>query len=617
MNRFFFLFLCFLSVQFLRSQVTVGTKETSVPAALLQLKNINNVTNGDANATKGMMLPRVNITDPKSLVDINGASTSSPEAYTGLMVYNVHTQDPCDSYLYPTGVALWTGTEWEMLGGEVTVNPNDDANAYKQDLIALKKIADANPEAAAARFWTFTGMDTDNPSFSGAGVTTRATACGKRIVELYLVPDNIHWWTTEYGIYDATTLKKFTTLDLTGLDALEILSVGYQQLDKIDLTQCPNLKEFRDNSLYMTNQTTPTDNTSSQTYTVIDWSNCKQLEVFLITGGGPNVKTFVDTQLPSTMRNFGYMQGKIDPNNEFDFSLCKKNIVQAQLGETDYAGSIVDLSDCPLLMYVHFAYTKVKKIYLRNSTALEQVNLNNSTMSGELTIVDYPNLRFVYADNTQLDGKVIIQNCPKLTNVTLLRTKITQFDLSGCPIIRELKVASDSIRSGTIIANNNKSLTDVVLNLGNFNKIDLSNTAIKTLQTNSTILEELNVSGCTSLLVLNVVTDNMATPTRAMKVDATGCTNLNTLTLSNIYMDPTNVKIAGCTTLKTFYVKNCEYTSPLDFTGYKSLTTFGNTNAVTPPVDGSISICSSTLSNLSLTGDSSLTTSAFTSVTCP
>jgi len=52
------------------SQVSIGINEAPVDGALLQLKNIPNVIDGSANSTKGMMLPRVQLTSMETLSPI-------------------------------------------------------------------------------------------------------------------------------------------------------------------------------------------------------------------------------------------------------------------------------------------------------------------------------------------------------------------------------------------------------------------------------------------------------------------------------------------------------------------------------------------------------------------
>lgn len=110
-----FLFILGLSDIGLKSQVTIGISEDPENGVLLQLKNIPNVTNGDANSTKGLMLPRVNLTNVNSLAGISGALSGEESLYVGLTVYNLNK---CLDYGFTDskGVYTWDGVKWIRLG---------------------------------------------------------------------------------------------------------------------------------------------------------------------------------------------------------------------------------------------------------------------------------------------------------------------------------------------------------------------------------------------------------------------------------------------------------------------------------------------------------------------
>ena len=105
--------LCLTTSQ-LHGQVTIGAGLEPVKGALLDLKEKD--SNGDVTATKGLNLPRVNLT---VLTKLTGGPSGSPvitdvtdaepdkSTHIGLTVYNVG---------YCPGVYVWTGTEWIKLG---------------------------------------------------------------------------------------------------------------------------------------------------------------------------------------------------------------------------------------------------------------------------------------------------------------------------------------------------------------------------------------------------------------------------------------------------------------------------------------------------------------------
>jgi len=113
------------------SQVTIGNNEPPAEGALLQLKNINSITNGGVNSTKGLMLPRVELKNKFTLDPID--SETDKEKYTGLWVYNVTDKalepiDACEAIpdwnnFIEKGIQVWNGEQWISLGSDV-----DDTN---------------------------------------------------------------------------------------------------------------------------------------------------------------------------------------------------------------------------------------------------------------------------------------------------------------------------------------------------------------------------------------------------------------------------------------------------------------------------------------------------------
>lgn len=110
-----------------KAQVTIGSDEKPVKGAILQLKNINNITDGSANATKGILLPRVALLSTKIREDENGAkdnlattmlgaNTSGPKwdmnAHIGVMVYNTSY---CTKGGKGTGIYVWDSNSWTPL----------------------------------------------------------------------------------------------------------------------------------------------------------------------------------------------------------------------------------------------------------------------------------------------------------------------------------------------------------------------------------------------------------------------------------------------------------------------------------------------------------------------
>ena len=120
-----FTFFGVFSVSTLNAQVTIGNAEVPVSGALLQLKNINGISDDSPNAHLGLALPRVALSDknnlfPMFLNDANNPNSGANDAYTankvlldkthiGLIVYNI-TED--DDEELCVGLNKWDGEKW-------------------------------------------------------------------------------------------------------------------------------------------------------------------------------------------------------------------------------------------------------------------------------------------------------------------------------------------------------------------------------------------------------------------------------------------------------------------------------------------------------------------------
>jgi len=122
---FFTLLFCFSVIFSAMSQVTIGTIEQPLEGTLLDLKE-SIVSNGGANSQKGLMLPRVTLTNLTSLSPIlSGGNENNPTLkpnYTGLIVYNVSTTTP-----FVKGLYSWDGTKWNLLS-PVSVSADNGLN---------------------------------------------------------------------------------------------------------------------------------------------------------------------------------------------------------------------------------------------------------------------------------------------------------------------------------------------------------------------------------------------------------------------------------------------------------------------------------------------------------
>lgn len=105
------------------SQVTIGSQHPANKGALLDLKE-NSST--QANSTRGLVLPRMNLSDLNNLYPMfesspnsgtpnstySGSKDEIDKSHTGLTVYNMK-DDICNGFI--PGVYIWSGNEWESL----------------------------------------------------------------------------------------------------------------------------------------------------------------------------------------------------------------------------------------------------------------------------------------------------------------------------------------------------------------------------------------------------------------------------------------------------------------------------------------------------------------------
>ena len=97
------------------AQVTIGLSEKAEVGAVLQLKDIPNITDGSPNATKGLGLPRVSLSEQSLLYPMYDYTNNIPtdndiESLKGLLIYNVVSNE-----LICKGIHVWNGKIWDNL----------------------------------------------------------------------------------------------------------------------------------------------------------------------------------------------------------------------------------------------------------------------------------------------------------------------------------------------------------------------------------------------------------------------------------------------------------------------------------------------------------------------
>lgn len=120
-----------------QAQVTIGTEDAPASGMLLQLKQVKEAdlssANRYVNASKGVVLPRVNLNVTSSIsgdtgaklvasLNLTGVTLTVDQAimHAGLIVFNINTSDvtsgaPFSEAKVCPGVYVWMGTEWSRM----------------------------------------------------------------------------------------------------------------------------------------------------------------------------------------------------------------------------------------------------------------------------------------------------------------------------------------------------------------------------------------------------------------------------------------------------------------------------------------------------------------------
>lgn len=182
----------------MHAQVTIGSGEPAVAGALLQLKDKENIADGTANASRGLALPRVNLSQkdqlfPMFLKDSNNPTSGPNDDYTankasidqmhtGLIVYNLVEDDDKELCL---GLNQWDGAKW---------------NCFES------KLGNAVAELGSCDSLTFAGIYQNEISLDASNYMTiplHITKAGAYTLTAIPDPSNGYYFTTS-GVFLTT-----------------------------------------------------------------------------------------------------------------------------------------------------------------------------------------------------------------------------------------------------------------------------------------------------------------------------------------------------------------------------------------------------------------------------
>lgn len=205
----------------LTAQVTIGSNLSPRTGALLDLKETDTSGSNLANSTKGLLLPRVSLVSPQSMVPlVISATEEEKKQSTGMVVYNMQETPELS-----IGLNIWDGTQWVPISD--TGCPPDIA-------------ADFTLVSATVRGTYIKGMELTPLNY--LNIVLDISVPGKYIIT----------GTTTNG-YDYILTGEFLT---AGVQTIMVPGSGTPVLSTSDLSNIPDAIEIRINTaeISLTNQ---------------------------------------------------------------------------------------------------------------------------------------------------------------------------------------------------------------------------------------------------------------------------------------------------------------------------------------------------------------------------
>lgn len=423
--RFYILTLLCLMANILHAQITIGTGEPAAKGALLQLKNRDGITDGSANADKGLILPRIALTDLNSLNDIDGITTTTdPLKYVGMIIYNpIQYTNNCMSIA--TGTYVWDGDQWNLLAG----TGSKEANSTIEDLECLQQILDDNPYNTLG--WNIDLSNIDNPdNYNLLGVEWTETSCGKRVTKIIMEDDG--FGPMNYGL---------DQLNLSNLTMLKFIDISYQDISTVILPATSALTYFR---------CTPGK------LNALDVTKNPELETLDIAS---NHLTELD----------------VTKNPKLSYLGCSNNMLPK-----------LDLTQSTSLKYLYCEYNKITELNLQNCKQLVDLYCSANTLEKPLIITENKELTRLSASLINIETLDLTQNTKlKILNCSD-NSKLTEIDLSQNILLNSFTCQNSNLQN--LDVSKNVALTTLNCLYNPLTSLDLTNNkSINNLQCNNTL----------------------------------------------------------------------------------------------------------------------------------
>ena len=410
-----------------------------------------------------------------------------------------------------------------------------------------------------------TTVDSTDPATWGA-FTTWTTDSDSRLIK--------------FNIARSFDVDLVGSLDLTGCDKLEEVTVYRTQIDAIDVSGCNNLKKLEcdENQLTTLNLANCSNLLLALCFdnqlTALDLTGCSSLEVLNCEN---NQLTALDLS---------------DAPNVSELS-CAENLLTAldltgciKLYDVDCSGNeltTLDLLPCAAtIKFLKCNDNALSALDLTGCSILRSVNCDDN----QLTSLDLSpcasSILNLYCSGNQIES-LDLSGCSNLNSVFCIENQIESLDLTGCGSLTS--ILCDDNKLTTLDLSDCSSLHTLYIHQNELTSLDLAPVATKIafLGCSGNNLTALDLTGCVALVTLDCAVNQIAELDLSDSIatlDSVTCSGNQLITLdlsgfniSNVFCNDnllTSIDLSGCANLNMLQCGNNPLTA-LDLTGCEKL----------------------------------------------
>ncbi|MDY6121948.1 MAG: hypothetical protein SPI72_02565 [Porphyromonas sp.] len=244
---------------------------------------------------------------------------------------------------------------------------------------------------------------------------------------------------------------QLTEIDCSSATELQLLEVSENELQRIDLSACANLRY----AYMMNNQ-----------IDILVVGQLRALEEFNVSFNKINS---VDLRPLASLKSFS----------------CDRNMVED-----------LDLSGNPLLENLYCKKNKIKSLDLSKQSKLTELSCEGNKIE-RLDLSHAPNLRTLYAKDNVMTSVDLSAN-RSLEEINLSSNKLSRLDTELCPQLLELYCFDNELSELNL--DQNKQLTTLSCGGNMLQRLDLSDLkSLESLSVSFNQLEEIKLNGCSAL----------------------------------------------------------------------------------------------------------------------